>query len=286
MLEASPVSSGEVTSAGQSRLVRELSEAAALGREPFIGFLRHQLGFASSGHLEAGLERGYSEWESNREPIAGEAGSFVRAGLGVYLFFHHAERRGSFRDPNVQEDAQDRANKLLSDPDVRDLLFDVYELDEPYRDDSVTLHEAGTTSFILRIDAKGLAVKIVKPWYLDDEDISQQTRVYKERYGFLQSVIPDHFARIHASNHYCIVMDFIDGQTLRDLFGADEYQAISDPGAPQSPESLASVLAGVCSLLSRCASHTPPISHDDLSSTNILIRPTTGELFLIDFGQN
>jgi serine/threonine protein kinase len=272
--------------AGQSRLVRELSEAATLGREPFIGLLRHQLGFASSGHLEEGLERYFDEWLSDREPKAGGPNWLVRAGLGVYLFFHHAECWRSFREPKDQDRAQAEANKLLRDPDVRDLLFDVFELDDPYRDASVELHEAGTTSFILRIHANELAVKIIKPWYFDDEAILGQTRSYNASYGFLQSVIPGHFARIHASNRQYIVMDFIDGKTLRALFDSPEFEAISESGAPPSPQSLVSVLTGICSLLGQCAAHTPPISHDDLSATNILIRPTTGELVLIDFGEN
>jgi hypothetical protein len=214
--------------------------------------------------------------------MADESRLFVRAGLGMYLFCHHAERWGSSRKPEDRA----RANALLSDRHVRDLLFDLYELDEPYRDDGVSLHEAGTTSFILRVGAKRLAVKIIKPWYFDDDVISQQTRSYKDTYGFLQSVIPDHFARIYASSRHCIVMDFIDGMTLRAFFHTPEFEAISEPNVPPSPHSLESVLAGICFLLGRCASHTPPIGHGDLSSTNILIRPTTGELFLIDFGAN
>jgi serine/threonine protein kinase len=286
MLETSQFRAEDVASAGQSRLVRELSEAAALGREAFIGFLRHQLGFASSDHLEAGIDNRYDRWGSDPEPLAAETGRLVRAGIGVYLFSHHAERWRRFRDPKDQETVQGRANDLLSDPDVRDLLFDVYELDEQYRDASVKLHEAGTTSFILRLDAKRLALKIIKPWYFDDDAISQQTRSYKETYGFLQSVIPGHFAWIYASNRHSIVMDYIDGNTLRELFSTPGFEAISEPGAPPSPQSLVSVLTGICSLLGQCAAHTPPISHDDLSATNILIRPTTGELFLIDFGEN
>jgi hypothetical protein len=269
----------------QSRLVTDLSEAATSGRESLIGLLRHHLAFASSVELDPEIERHYDDLDGDPEHTTDATRQLIRAGLGVYLFCHYAERWGRSRESDDQDD-QALANDLLRDPQVRELLFDLYELDGQYRDDDVALHETGTTSFILRLEAMGIAVKIIKPWYFDDDDIAEGTWSYKDRYGLLRLVIPGHVAGIHASNRHCIVMDFIEGITLRKWFGDSAFEAISDPDAPPLPCSLVSVLMGICSLLGRCAAHTPPIRHGDLLATNVLIQPSTGTLFLIDFGTN
>jgi serine/threonine protein kinase len=266
----------------KSRLVTELSGAASSGRDHFIPFLRHRLAFASSDDLDSDIERHYDDPGFGREPTDEHARQLLRAGLGVYLFCHHAERWGRSRDPDIQA----AADALLADRHVLGLLFDIYEIDDQFRNERACLHETGTTSFILKLSAKGLAVKIIKPWYFDDAEISHQTASYKDTYGFLHDVIPGHFAQIYASNRRSIVMEFIDGITLREFFCTEQFEPIRDPALPASPFSLVSVLTRVCSILGQCASHATPTSHGDLTATNILIRSTSGELILIDFGAN
>jgi serine/threonine protein kinase len=278
-------------------MAADLADAAELGSASFGEFLRHRLVFANSEHLSPDIDSYYDSLpapEGGGGTISDKEG-LRRAGLGVYLFCHYAERWGSTRDAPSGDcadtllcDPRDRANTLLGDPHVRSLLFDLYEVDEEFRQDQLTLHKVGTTSFILKMSSTSAAyaLKIIKPWYFDDDVIAQQTRDYKNAYGYLESVIPGHFANIHTSNRSCIVMDFIEGITLRELFQSAEFAAVSRPNTSRAGNSLVSVMTDLCSLLSRCSSYDRPTFHGDLSTTNILVQPPSMKMYLIDFGTN
>jgi hypothetical protein len=253
-------------------------------------------------------ERSTSETESDAvlpDGVVAFAGRVeARSGaLGFYQFCRHAERWGITRDGTDLS----LANVILEDEAVRAFLFDLYGIEDEYRDRHLVLHATGTTSFILKslfVQNRYIrAIKIIKPWFLADPDIAAQTSEAREAYlrrrtqlGHPADEREDPTNQItpgvEFSNRHCIIMGFVYGETLRDYFA----RLWTDPPEPSGRHgevredrnaALNEIMLSLCGVLDEC--HRAGIHHGDLSTTNILVTNTMSarpEVRLIDFGIN
>lgn len=176
----------------------------------------------------------------------------------------------------------------------------------------IGLHRVGTTSFILKFQTT-VALKIIKPHYLDDPNIADATQRYKSEYRALfsePSIIPE----VYDSRERFIEMQFVAGPTLRE-FAVDLSTELAH--RPQNGTGVRSVLQGltrkyilkleeeaarevplieqivfvvqqICSLLAGAAAKS--IHHLDLSPDNIIIELGPNKapvrVWLIDLGYN
>jgi tRNA A-37 threonylcarbamoyl transferase component Bud32 len=222
-----------------------------------------------------------------------ERQSTERGVLGLTLFFHWAERWGAFG----QDDDRARADVLLGDCHIRRVLYDLYEIDERFRDSNLALHTTGTTSFIIKSDyfhgKFHHVIKIIKPWFIADAAISEQTagtkRFYDDRLSLASFRNHRVAPQIDDSNRQSIVMEFVDGITLRQYFAdlwVSEGTAVPR-STGESYDALGRVIVSLCGMLKSCDELS--IAHGDLSTTNILVEDASTEfpkLRLIDFGIN
>ena len=79
---------------------------------------------------------------------------------------------------------------------------------------------------------------------------------------------------IDKKDTYLIIMDYVEGRTLKDIL---------DEQGPQSQEDVVQWAIQLCSVLQYLHSRTPPIIYRDLKPANVMLRPD-GRVVLIDFG--
>jgi len=243
-----------------------------------------------------------AEYDRCRKDETSEADDVVTShcgALGFYLFCSYAERWGMTNDDADCE----RANELLADERVRTFLFDLYGIEIRYRDHDLVLHASGTTSFIIKGHYLNRTyhrvVKIIKPWYLADPVIADQTqgaKAFHDRHLAHLTFQPSPPARarpiapnIEYANRHCIIMAFVEGETLRQYFTRMWSTADNSPAEFEDDPYVAlnRLVRSLCGMMKAC--HQAGIAHGDLSSTNILIKQIDGELpelLLIDFGIN
>jgi serine/threonine protein kinase len=153
---------------------------------------------------------------------------------------------------------------------------------------ALRLHRIGSTSFILEVDVAvlsgmRLALKCLLFPYGQVKPIADATRDYAIRYPPGQ--VPD-TAIVHSSSPRWILMDFIDGLTLR------EYLAEHDANVPgPAPTLRIDMLRTVGTQLLKALRtlHDAGMRHYDLTPTNVIIvtkESQVDRVVLIDLGVN
>lgn len=237
-------------------------------------------------------------YDALRTEAPSEDERLKRGALGVFLLVYDAEAwvqasvraRGARPDP-ARRKAPPEADALLADRCVLDALCGLYALPESIRrvvveaaaGEAVRLHAVGTTSMILRLPTRPLrALKLVKPQYFNHPTILHQTEAYFETYRDLPA---EDTAEVYASGPRYILMQFVEGRTLREFF-ADVVWASGAADLDALRRMFAKLLAG----LEKCEARG--IHHGDLSPDNVLVsadeqdRGSPWRVHLIDFGTN
>jgi len=215
-----------------------------------------------------------------------EKEDLIEGALGVFLFCQYAERwhkedRPSEHSDNVKGfDYKSKANNILRDGIALGFLYRYYGTDPDSSllpSEGVELHDVGTTSFILKLSPRKLALKIVKPWFWGIKAIEDRTESYCTDYAHLPK---EDTPVIHSSKKKYIIMEFIYGRTLHDYI----LEHSNSIPLPKSKE----IAVRVCRILKECAELDEPIYHGDLSAGNILVNERDHQLDvkLIDFGPN
>lgn len=124
-----------------------------------------------------------------------------------------------------------------------------------------------------------VAIKSVNLRGLSTNEVIDATETFNREWILLSELSHPNLPRIHEhfsdSEHWYLVMDFIDGQTL-------EYYLQVCGGTLPLPEVLTMGIH-LCSILEYLHTRQPPVIFRDLKPANIM-RNQTGQLFLIDFG--
>src|SRR5216684_362603 len=76
-------------------------------------------------------------------------------------------------------------NRMLDQAGVASFIYEFYDVDPFWRKPQLSLHQMGTTSYILRLRNEPKVLKIIKPRYLTDQTIAFNTENYKGRYSAL-----------------------------------------------------------------------------------------------------
>lgn len=186
------------------------------------------------------------------------------------------------------EKAKSSCNKFLQTKSTLEFLNEYYNLPGylPRAVEQYELHEVGTTSYIIRItrkDGDDLALKIVKPRYLDNPTIAERTKNYKPNYGEIEQIS----VYIKESTSKYILMEYVHGQTLSYYIN----QKISKLGPERRLDYARLIIRQIIKSLEYAYEHD--ISHLDISPDNVLIEEINVDeddsyvsLRLIDFGFN
>jgi hypothetical protein len=125
-----------------------------------------------------------------------------------------------------------------------------------------------------------VALKEMSQQGLSADEVAAAATAFQHEARLLASVHHSHLPSIHdyftAGGQWYLVMDFIDGETLKDYL-----QLHGAPGLP-----VAEVLrfaVQVCAVLEYLHAQNPPVIFRDLKPGNIMVT-RTGYLYLIDFG--
>ena len=125
-----------------------------------------------------------------------------------------------------------------------------------------------------------VALKEMSQQGLGADDVAAAATAFQHEARLLASVHHPHLPSIHdyfaAGGQWYLVMDFIDGETLKDYL-----QLHGAPGLP-----VAEVLRfaiQICAVLEYLHAQNPPVIFRDLKPSNIMVT-RTGYLYLIDFG--
>lgn len=124
-----------------------------------------------------------------------------------------------------------------------------------------------------------VAIKSVNLRGLSASEVIDATETFNREWTLLSELSHPNLPRIHEHfsdpEHWYLVMDFIDGQTL------ESYLQVCGGTLPL-PEVL-TMGRHLCSILEYLHTRQPPVIFRDLKPANIM-RNQTGQLFLIDFG--
>ncbi|WP_246035744.1 ABC transporter substrate-binding protein [Dictyobacter kobayashii] len=173
-------------------------------------------------------------------------------------------------------------------------LLHSQDFDEPTQMQTITILE-GRYRLIDRVGKGGfatvykaedlhtkriVAIKEITLKKLKPQEIIDATDTYHReiRFGTLlkHPSLPEVYANFMDPEHWYIVAEFIDGQTLED------YRQQLPAGLLSLQEGL-SIALQVCDVLSYLHSRQPPIIFRDIKPDNIM-RTRTGHIYLIDFG--
>lgn len=226
---------------------------------------------------------------------------WVRGAIGFYLFaccseYYALNKRKSSNDAL---DYKNKASKYLNHPDVVRFLIEEYDLDFIYSDakysvsrqspnNSLRFHESGTTSYIFRL-SNYFALKLVKFRFLRNQTITQATENYSRDYqhSSLPRSIKDCVPEVYSGSPKYLIMDFIDGLTLREYM--KRYLFKYSPNRKSFDERITITI----NIITRLCGHLFQLSkskrqHLDLSPDNVIIVEDYPDMkvFLIDFGFN
>ena len=223
----------------------------------------------------------WHELEGYREPGASREGLIeFRGSLGfligtLYLFDN---------DP-------DTAREFFCDPDTRHFIH--YQYGVPWESlDNLSPFKFGTTSAIFRCGADNDRVlKILQLQHVDDYTLTEPFSEYKEQFGTAPSA-----PEIHDCGERWILMEYIEGQTLREFIdgtienrirqfsSVDRLRGLKRRARSEYFDILRKLLSGFLSVLEEM--DASGVSHYDLSPKNIIVAEDGARVRLIDFGVN
>ncbi len=131
-----------------------------------------------------------------------------------------------------------------------------------------------------RQHGKLVAIKEINMAALSVKEKIEVTDSFNREITLLSRLEHKHLPRIHNQytdpEHWYIVMDYIEGQTLEELLARS-------PKGRLSLNQVAKIGIALCDVLSYLHSQIPSIIYRDVKPSNIMITPW-GRLYLIDFG--
>ena len=131
-----------------------------------------------------------------------------------------------------------------------------------------------------------VAVKQINLKGLSPQEIIEATDAFNREAQILSTLshalLPRIFDRFNDPDHWYLVMNFIDGQTLDDYLLGYAIKALPVRAGLPLTETLAIGLQ-ICDVLHYLHSQQPPVIFRDLKPGNIM-RTARGHLYLIDFG--
>jgi hypothetical protein len=212
--------------------------------------------------------------------------SYMRGVFDFKLFVTAAEETAridvaaSDKTANAQE-ADTRLLRSISEG----FLFDFYRIPfDRYNTSSFTLHKVGTSSFILLVPELNEVLKIIKPYFLAYEHITDATAKYKTNFGAKSKFCPE----VKSSGPYHIAMEYIEGRTLREYIEEVLHNPETEMSDGQKLDHVLDIIEQICHALRAVGARGK--HHYDLSPANILIQSYTIETHdnvkVIDFGCN
>jgi len=131
-----------------------------------------------------------------------------------------------------------------------------------------------------RQHGKLVAIKAINMAALSSQEKIEVTDSFNREITLLSRLEHKHLPRIRNQftdpEHWYIVMDYIEGQTLEELLSCS-------PKGRLLPNQVAKIGIELCDVLSCLHSQSPAIIFRDIKPSNIMITPW-GRLYLIDFG--
>ncbi len=125
-----------------------------------------------------------------------------------------------------------------------------------------------------------VAIKKMSQSDLSQKQTEENLEAFKREANLLASLEHTNLPRIHdcfcEEEHWYIVMDFIEGETL-------ENHLMKEKQGYLSVTEVLDIATKLCTVLDYLHNQQPPIIFRDLKPANIMLRPD-GQLFLIDFG--
>ncbi len=131
-----------------------------------------------------------------------------------------------------------------------------------------------------RQHGKLVAIKEINMAALSAQEKIEVTDSFNREITLLSRLEHKHLPRIHNQytdpEHWYIVMDYIEGQTLEELLARS-------PKGRLSLNQVAKIGIALCDVLAHLHNQSPSIIYRDVKPSNIMITPW-GRLYLIDFG--
>ncbi len=123
-----------------------------------------------------------------------------------------------------------------------------------------------------------VALKVIRPEMAKDPAIAEQLdRRFKRELLLARQVTHKNVVRIHDLGEIngikYITMTYIEGEDLLDILKRDDKVSV-----PEALKILRPVIAGLA------AAHEAGVVHRDLKPANIMVEPSTGESYIMDFG--
>jgi len=127
---------------------------------------------------------------------------------------------------------------------------------------------------------KLVAIKEINMAALSSQEKIEVTDSFNREITLLSRLEHKHLPRVHNQytdpEHWYIVMDYIEGQTLEELLA-------HTPKGRLPPGQVAKIGIALCDVLSYLHNQRPAIIYRDVKPSNIMLTPW-GRLYLIDFG--
>ncbi|MXY32944.1 MAG: protein kinase [Boseongicola sp. SB0664_bin_43] len=181
---------------------------------------------------------------------------------------------------------RESAEEFFRDPDTVEFIHRVYGVPRE-RMAGILPHRFGTTSliFLCGEDHRNV-LKLLQLKHVEDETLTESFARYKSRYGRATNA-----PTVHECGPGWILMDFIEGETLREFVdgtistlldcGPDAQGAVL---GKEHIRKIRNIATGLLNTLD--ALHGRRQWHHDLSPSNILVVDRGAEIRLIDFGAN
>jgi serine/threonine protein kinase len=282
-----------------SERIGELLTLARMGKIELLDKeLDHLLAdpYAPSEH-QSEIDSLYEQYKGTKGPYTDSPDSLacselLRKAFGFFLFASVAEEAANATDAEEKK-IKAKANKYLQNPETVAFIYKKYKVPEEWQEPAdwehptLYLHKSGTTSYILKFkhskNSEDYVLKIIKYYHLDNLAIAKSTKAYKSifyRPGM------DHAPTVQISSEGFIIMQFIDGKSLREYMQEDLW---GDPR--ERVNKIKKIVSDLCSILKEYAElkdhNGKGLHHLDLSPENILVKKgNLIEIVLIDFGFN